>query len=257
VNGTGDNGSTPDGAPDRQLSKTELGQLYEAVSSFIEGMATAKAAWDAAPTDDHAAEQWNQWEAVGIQLEHLFQLIDRLDKLLGNLLDRDGAMHLAALERPLRTLRDQLIDLHDRKVGPLLKPASRGKGRVRDTPIDWKQRAIVAAMNKALLSMGRYDKAGAGNYVAGRLAKAGRPLPTNIVREKSKGGDKTPGWRVVDRWTTEMTSHAYAYRDAPETKLYRDLVDRAEAVKQEAIKEERDLKEIMQRFVRVILEEYP
>jgi hypothetical protein len=223
--------------------------------SFIEGMATVKAAWDAAPRDDHTAEQWAQWEAVGIQLEQVVQLVARLDKQLGDFLDREGAMHLAAIERPLRTLRDQLSDLRDGKVGPLLDPSPRSKGRQPDTKIVWKRRAIVAAMDKALLSTGRDNKEEAGKFVANCLAKIGRPLPTRAVR-KGNAGDRTPGWRVVDRWAKEMASYAYAHPNALETKLYQDLVAKGKDIRQVAVEERRDLREAMRNFAREILEEY-
>ena len=254
MNGADKQDNTSPSASDRQLSKLELGQLYEAVVSFIEGMATAKAFWDAAPRDDHSAEQWAQWEAVCIQLEQVCQLIDWLDKLLGDLLDREGAMHLAALERPLRTLRDQLIDLRDRKVGPLLEPAPRSKGRQSDTKIDWKRRTVVAAMNAALLSAD-HNKKDAGKFVTRRLAEIGRPLPANAVR-KGNAGERTPGWRVVARWSKETASYAYANSDTPETKLYRGLIARAKDVRQTPTKDGKDVREVMRSFVCAILEEY-
>src|SRR5215813_5587429 len=134
MNGADDHDSTPDGAPGRMLSQAELGKLYEAIVLFIEGMAAAKAAWDAAPRDDHAAGtadpaagHWGQWEAAGYQLDQVVQLMARLDGLLADFLDRDGALDLAALERPLRTLCDQLVDLRNGKVGPLLVPRKNKK----------------------------------------------------------------------------------------------------------------------------------
>lgn len=254
VNGTNDKGSTPEGRPDRLVSGAELEQLCEATVSFIEGMATAKAAWDAALRDDHTAEQWAQSEAVDVQLEQVFQLVDRLDKLLGDFLDREGAMHLAALERPLRTLRDQLKDLRDGKVGVLLVPSPRNAGRQRDAQSVWKQRVIVAAMNKVLLSAD-HNKKEAGEFIANRLAEAGRPLPANAVR-KGSAGDRTPGWRVVTRWVKDMASYAYAHPDVSDTELYRGLVPKGEAIRQAAVAERRDVREAMRNFVRAILKEF-
>lgn len=247
MNGTGDQGITPQSPLQFELSWAEVEQLLAVTVEFIVAMRGALAAYRVAPPDKHADKQTAELDAVLKQVGAACALVKQIDRLLGDKVGRDESLDLAALELPLSELAQQLLMLKYGRIDRLLHRVpfpGQGPGGPTLMPPDREWRATVGGMVEAFTLVGKTADLAATEVVS-ILDGLGRKLP-----------GRTKPWKIAREWHRRRAKNYPADTPDVASAHYHDLVVLAQAIKDEAIKGALDPLSAMQDFARTVLERH-